>query len=1139
MNIRKVLLATLVIFTTLICQSVCAQTPAPTPVLLTDINTESVDIDISNPVVGTGGSLFVSADDLTNGRELFSITGTSPATLLKNIKPGALSSDATPRFANNGVVFFSAAEDATGTEIYTSSGTPASTGLLKDLSIGTSSTGLDYFGAIGTTTLIMLERYGYVDELWRSDGTTAGTSRVYDLYSNNISPQSGVAAVNGSTGLFLVYNSDDNEYQVWKTDGTTAGTSFVKAVISNNDGYLTGTPAVVAGLLYFRAYNYNTNLYEVWVSDGSLAGTQKLVDLDGSPDSFAGLGNALFWQVGSSPDASEKGLWKSLGTVGTTSRLVAYNSIDDLVASSTRLFFSAKVNAPDAIDLFVSDGTGGGTSALGTAGISNFSDFTPIAGGTILFGASTAAGGYELFKSDGTLGGTGLVKDIASGTASSFPNDFVAAGSGAYFYANDNSGAGFLLHFSDGTAGGTVQVAGQVISGATADGIEDFPDTAVIGSRMVFPGYNPTPGAELYSTDGTNAGTALIELEPGTIGASLQRLTEVNDSGAAFFANTSLGGGNSQTRLYRTDGTSGGTQAVYSLSDYLKTTYALGFFPGVTIQSTMRLGSKVLFAFYDPYSAKRNLWVSDLTAAGTQKIFELDGSNMLLRGATASTLFFTIRASSDGHYLLYRTDGSAAGTVLIADIGTSSNAISDSIVIGNIFYMSMYDGGDSYALRAVTNNSTALTTITDQWSNLDRLTDFNGSLVFQTSFDGASPSEYKLWTTSGTTLSSDTAVAAVSPTNFATARGSTFDFVADTAAAVYFFRGQTLYKSDGTSAGTVLVKNFSRESESIFSNTVQFMTALSGGNVLLGVQYISDGGTKETQLWVSDGTEAGTVKVLSLDYLAQLEDGPIGFFSKLDEFVLKSEDGTKSAIYETDGTLAGTRLVSTLSSDGIYSELSGLTKLNNLLFFSGDNRVVGQEPWSFNPDQCTSDAAKGVAGVCGCGVADVDTDADGTLDCQDLCPSDVKKTAPLVCGCGALESDTNNDGFADCGNTAITPGTDPLAPSVDTVICKGASCTVTITAQKFGTGSLSDAASLDRAKKGKITKTYNFRVVVTMSNGKVKRYNKKSSKNVVKLKTVKGVSGTSQYRVTLTNPKTGKKKNTDYSETTDFTYPTS
>lgn len=54
-------------------------------------------------------------------------------------------------------------------------------------------------------------------------------------------------------------------------------------------------------------------------------------------------------------------------------------------------------------------------------------------------------------------------------------------------------------------------------------------------------------------------------------------------------------------------------------------------------------------------------------------------------------------------------------------------------------------------------------------------------------------------------------------------------------------------------------------------------------------------------------------------------------------------------------------------------------------------------------DDCPDDPAKTEPGICGCGVADTDTDGDGSADCVDLCPDDPAKTEPLECGCGARD----------------------------------------------------------------------------------------------------------------------------------------
>ena len=66
-------------------------------------------------------------------------------------------------------------------------------------------------------------------------------------------------------------------------------------------------------------------------------------------------------------------------------------------------------------------------------------------------------------------------------------------------------------------------------------------------------------------------------------------------------------------------------------------------------------------------------------------------------------------------------------------------------------------------------------------------------------------------------------------------------------------------------------------------------------------------------------------------------------------------------------------------------------------------------------DQCSEDPGKIEPGVCGCGIADTDSDGDGTPDlCGDLCPDDPFKTEPGLCGCGNADIDTDGDLVLDC-----------------------------------------------------------------------------------------------------------------------------
>lgn len=79
------------------------------------------------------------------------------------------------------------------------------------------------------------------------------------------------------------------------------------------------------------------------------------------------------------------------------------------------------------------------------------------------------------------------------------------------------------------------------------------------------------------------------------------------------------------------------------------------------------------------------------------------------------------------------------------------------------------------------------------------------------------------------------------------------------------------------------------------------------------------------------------------------------------------------------------------------------------------------------PDDCPLDPTKTAPGVCGCGAADLDTDADGMLDCQEECDQDPNKTAPGECGCGQADADGDGDGALDCRDQCPDDGTTTVA----------------------------------------------------------------------------------------------------------------
>jgi len=83
---------------------------------------------------------------------------------------------------------------------------------------------------------------------------------------------------------------------------------------------------------------------------------------------------------------------------------------------------------------------------------------------------------------------------------------------------------------------------------------------------------------------------------------------------------------------------------------------------------------------------------------------------------------------------------------------------------------------------------------------------------------------------------------------------------------------------------------------------------------------------------------------------------------------------------------------------------------------AGDAGTGDETPGADTSDLCPDDPDKTEPGLCGCGVADIDTDLDDTPDCDDGCPLDPDKTAAGLCGCGVEEQtgDRDRDLVIDC-----------------------------------------------------------------------------------------------------------------------------
>lgn len=410
-----------------------------TYVLLKDINTTGSS-DPQN-LTKVNSTLFFSADDGTNGRELWRTDGTGATTML--VKDINASGASNPSYltAFNGLLYFSANPDYE--KLFQSDGTAAGTNLVtptiytpQNLTVG--GTNL-YFSGNGND--------GFGQELWKIDNSGAA-SRASDINSSNGNSNPNYLTPAGSD-LYFTAQDGTNGYAVWKYDGSN--TTMI-ADINPTTTSGVNDPAnliYVNGNLFFTAGD-GSNGIELYVYNGSTV-TRLDINATGSssPDNLTELNGSLYFFADDGSNGKE--LWKSDGSTVTLVK-----------------------------DIF--SGSGG----------SNPTELTNV-NGALYFRAYTTSEGYEVWKSDGSNSGTVLLKDINSGSNSSSPQSLTALYQTLFFSANDGTN-GQEPWKSNGTDAGTVMVQ-DIETGSNSSNPQNFTN---VNGLVYFTATTSAYGTELW-----------------------------------------------------------------------------------------------------------------------------------------------------------------------------------------------------------------------------------------------------------------------------------------------------------------------------------------------------------------------------------------------------------------------------------------------------------------------------------------------------------------------------------------------------------------------------------------------------------------------------------------------------------------
>jgi ELWxxDGT repeat protein len=592
----------------------------------------------------------------------------------------------------------------------------------------------------------------------------------------------------------------------------------------------------------------------------------------------------------------------------------------NLAAVGSTLYYTS-TNASGGTNLYKTDGDAGDQVLLksfpATSVVAISLDARAALGSKLFFVADDGTTGGELWVTDGTAGGTKLVKDIFSGSNSSMAplaeGTFAVVAGSFYFVANDGSTANEIWK-SDGSEAGTV-ILKDIRPGASLSSVPL--GLTAFGSKLIFTAIDGVNGREVYASNGTAPGTVMLSNINPTGGSAPAEFTVVGTT--LFFAATD---GSGDRELWKTDGTPANTVRVKDIR------------PGSTSSNPnwlTALGNTLYFAAND--GTGRELWKSDGTAGGTVKVQDLsgepNGSQPTSVVALGSHIIF-MTATDSGGSDLFRTDGTT--TEKLADLTAfpvpapdSTTAPRKLVVAGSKLFITFIDPATGrFALWA--SNGTAAGTLklrnlqpgasfASNILNAGLMVGLGGQLFFA---DKDQAHGVELWKSDGTQAGT-LFVKDINPgtgnslPRELTAMGGNVYFSAKAASGA-----DQLWKSNGTSAGSSALESFTTGAAigSSISHPVQV------GNIII---FFADDGVTGKELWKTDGSTTGTTLLKDFSPLG----GVTPFWTTAlngQFYFLVGGNSSVSGLWRTDGSAAGTVL---------FKNINLVTARPNVLVFNG------------------------------------------------------------------------------------------------------------------------------------------------------------------------------------------------------------
>ncbi|NOZ45613.1 MAG: hypothetical protein GXO79_02415 [Chlorobi bacterium] len=761
--------------------------------------------------------------------------------------------------------------------------------------------------------------------------TTESSNPAYFITNNNLT--------------YFIADDGIHGTELWKTKGTVETTELVYDIYEGNESGINndkGQKVFIDSILYF----VGDDLYqgkEIWRTDGTNEGTYRVKWSLSSIINLQAFKSELLYISGHK-------LWLS------TNNVTEFNAIDNNITTYGSI---------PAMHLLV-------------------------VGDTLYFVGWDETHGYELWLSDGTPESTKLVKDINTGSESSFENGpisppFVALNNILYFVCKTQE-YGREIWRSDGTEEGTYIL--KDINPGTKNGFEMYnvadyyKSFYLYNKKIYFAANDGQHGGELWVTDGTEAGTYMVK--------DISQNGSSNPYNFIGFNNELFFKINYGTNLWKTDGTSANTKLI------IQGNYFKDF-------SIIRATSNNLY-FTKKYD-NSELWRMDKD----YDCYKIGNFNYIKTfQPTDNSLYFSFNDSIIG-YELWNINDSTNDYHLVDDINKNGNShLGELTVLNNSLFFTSKNNLHETKLWV----SNGMDKYTKSIMSTEYISDFPKNLIIYKNMvfftDNNSSIYHGLFKTNGTKES----------TKIVKEFDNQIKSLEIYDDYLYIENNTGIWRSDGTEKNTSLIpmtNSFTHNSFFVYKNglfltyysTLYYLDTLNNnlsealysfdsfdfnpfifnGKFFFYAEKINMNTFPETYyngFWVSDGTKEGTYLSLSFkalddfiiykDHLiisGMIEDENFGLFKSdgTSKGTLKIEDlsfnrlinqltifndtlyYTKSdlyfsnvELYKTNTVINNSILVKDIFING-NDEISNLFATDSLLFFSANDGVHGIEPW--------------------------------------------------------------------------------------------------------------------------------------------------------------------------------------------------